>query len=229
MWQKQISQPNSSPFLDGELSASGRVVECTVRLASRTLGCRGRATFRTYGSCTIRAAACMTTERCNRTWMGARKCSCSAPWILMPWCFNTMASVATVLSLSLKTKLKWSSWVDYSVKSMLFNKAFLTWLLIGWRSCNQPVICQVWKSLLTNMHSQVPDNTRHIMFVRWTPTLKYVLARFYLIWSISWMWTIWTPWLLASPCHQQPWYWLDNIARHLKDFTCITSVWGNGI
>ena len=28
----------------------------------------------------------------------------------------------------------------------------LTWLLIGWRLCCQPIGCQVWKSLLTNMY-----------------------------------------------------------------------------
>ena len=31
------------------------------------------------------------------------------------------------------------------------NADFLTWLLIGWRLCCQPIRCQVWKSLLTNM------------------------------------------------------------------------------
>ena len=35
--------------------------------------------------------------------------------------------------------------------SMLVNKDFLTWLLIGWRLCCQPIRCQVWKPLLTNM------------------------------------------------------------------------------
>ena len=49
-----------------------------------------------------------------------------------------------------------SSWAgSYSVKSMLnsllVNKDFLTWLLIGWRLCCQPIRCQVWKYLLTNM------------------------------------------------------------------------------
>ena len=37
------------------------------------------------------------------------------------------------------------------LNSMLVNKDFLTWLLIGWRLCCQPIRCQVWKSLLTNM------------------------------------------------------------------------------
>ena len=43
--------------------------------------------------------------------------------------------------------------LDYYVKSMLnsmlINKDFLTWLLIGWRLCCQPIRCQVWKPLLT--------------------------------------------------------------------------------
>ena len=43
----------------------------------------------------------------------------------------------------------------YQVKSVLsptlVNTDFLTWLLIGWRLCCQPIRCQVWKSLLTNM------------------------------------------------------------------------------
>ena len=34
---------------------------------------------------------------------------------------------------------------------MLVNKDFLTWLLIGWQLCCQPIRCQVWKSLLINM------------------------------------------------------------------------------
>ena len=37
------------------------------------------------------------------------------------------------------------------LNSMLVNKDFLTWLLIGWRLCCQPIRCQVWKSLFTNM------------------------------------------------------------------------------
>ena len=37
------------------------------------------------------------------------------------------------------------------LNSMLVNKDFLTWLLIGWQLCCQPIRCQVWKSLLTNM------------------------------------------------------------------------------
>ena len=45
--------------------------------------------------------------------------------------------------------------MDYEVKStlnsMLVNKDFLTWLLIGWWLCSQSIRCQVWKSLLTNM------------------------------------------------------------------------------
>ena len=37
------------------------------------------------------------------------------------------------------------------LNSMLVDKDFLTWLLIGWRLCCQPIRCQVWKFLLTNM------------------------------------------------------------------------------
>ena len=41
------------------------------------------------------------------------------------------------------------------VKSMLnyvlVTKDFLTWLLVGWRLGSQPIRCQVWKYLLTNM------------------------------------------------------------------------------
>ena len=36
---------------------------------------------------------------------------------------------------------------------MLVNKDFLTWLLIGWQLCCQPIRCQVWKSLLTNIRT----------------------------------------------------------------------------
>ena len=42
-------------------------------------------------------------------------------------------------------------WVKFMLNSMLVNKDFLTWHLIGWRQCCQPIRCQVWKSLLTNM------------------------------------------------------------------------------
>ena len=37
------------------------------------------------------------------------------------------------------------------LNSMLVNMDFLTWLLIGWRLCCQPIRCPVLKSLLTNM------------------------------------------------------------------------------
>ena len=36
------------------------------------------------------------------------------------------------------------------LNSMLVNKDFLTWLLIVWRLCCQPIRCNVWKSLLTH-------------------------------------------------------------------------------
>ena len=34
---------------------------------------------------------------------------------------------------------------------MLIIKDFLTWPLIGWQLCCQPIRCQLWKSLLTKM------------------------------------------------------------------------------
>ena len=37
------------------------------------------------------------------------------------------------------------------LKSMLVNKDFLTWLLIGWHLSSQSVKWQVWKSLVTNL------------------------------------------------------------------------------
>ena len=37
------------------------------------------------------------------------------------------------------------------LKSMLVNKNFQTWLLIGWQLCCQPIQSQVWKSVLNNM------------------------------------------------------------------------------
>ena len=42
-------------------------------------------------------------------------------------------------------------WVNSMLNSMLVNKDFLTLPLIGWQLCCQPIRCQVWKSLLTNM------------------------------------------------------------------------------
>ena len=49
--------------------------------------------------------------------------------------------------------------------------------------------------------------------------------------SISWLLM---PWLLTSPGHQQPWYWLCRICRSWsylrKDFiTSVKSMWSNGI
>ena len=34
----------------------------------------------------------------------------------------------------------------WMLKPMLVKKNFLTWLLIGWWLCHQPIQCQVWKS-----------------------------------------------------------------------------------
>ena len=46
-----------------------------------------------------------------------------------------------------------------------------------------------------------------------------------LSWSISWLLM---PWLLPSPGHQQPWYWLWRIGRSLsylrKDFNCLSHI-----
>ena len=39
--------------------------------------------------------------------------------------------------------------VKSMLTSMLVNKDFLTWLLIGWRLCCQPIRCHVWTYLLT--------------------------------------------------------------------------------
>ena len=41
------------------------------------------------------------------------------------------------------------------LNSMLANKDFLTWLLIGWRLCCQPIRCQVWISLPINMEFDI--------------------------------------------------------------------------
>ena len=41
--------------------------------------------------------------------------------------------------------------VKSMLNSMLINKDLLTWLLISWRLCYQPIRCQVWNSLSTNM------------------------------------------------------------------------------
>ena len=38
------------------------------------------------------------------------------------------------------------------LNSMSVNNDFLTWLLIGWRLCCQPIRCLVWKLLFTNIH-----------------------------------------------------------------------------
>ena len=41
--------------------------------------------------------------------------------------------------------------VKSMLNSMLVNKDFLTWCLIGWRLCCHLVRCQILESLLTNM------------------------------------------------------------------------------
>ena len=42
--------------------------------------------------------------------------------------------------------------VKSMLNSMLVNKDFPTWRLIGWRLCCQVIRCQVWTSLLANMN-----------------------------------------------------------------------------
>ena len=64
------------------------------------------------------------------------------------------------------------------LKSMLVNKDFLTWLLIGWRFCSQPIRCQFWKFLLTNIDFNILV-TRSLKYVLWLAGssgyhLKYV-------------------------------------------------------
>ena len=42
--------------------------------------------------------------------------------------------------------------VKFMLNSMLVNKDFLTWFLIGWRLCCQSIRCHFWKSLLMNIY-----------------------------------------------------------------------------
>ena len=50
------------------------------------------------------------------------------------------------------------------LNSMLFNKDFLTLLLIGWRLCCQPIRCHVWKLLLTNMDFNMEISSYPVVF-----------------------------------------------------------------
>ena len=47
--------------------------------------------------------------------------------------------------------LNWTTHLFVNTQQGFFNKDFSTWLLIGRRLSCQPIRCQVWKSLLTNM------------------------------------------------------------------------------
>ena len=66
----------------------------------------------------------------------------------------------------------WLAWgggnsVKSILKSMLINKDFLTWLLIGWRLCCQPIRCQAWKSVFTNMDFHIPRSLNELCNWRW--------------------------------------------------------------
>ena len=63
--------------------------------------------------------------------------------------------------------------LDYQVKtmlkSMLVNNDFLTWFLIGWWLCCQPISCQVWKSCkrtwIFNMNENVSVTQAPALFL----------------------------------------------------------------
>ena len=49
----------------------------------------------------------------------------------------------------------WNTKIKSLLKSILVNKDFLTWHLIGWQLCCQPIRCQVGKALLTNINFNI--------------------------------------------------------------------------
>ena len=72
------------------------------------------------------------------------------------------------------------------LKSMLVNKDFQTWHLIGWRLCCQPIRYQVWKSLLEAMFENPCKLTWNLTWILlnnprpWAASgvLCYMAARF---------------------------------------------------
>ena len=70
---------------------------------------------------------------------------------------------------------------------MLVNKDFLTWLLIVWRLCHQPIRCQVWKYLLTNIPLVYNDlfSTYHKQMKAWVEINRSPCRHVYVILEAS--------------------------------------------
>ena len=66
------------------------------------------------------------------------------------WTFITSQWIPTGFII---TQLLWSNKITEKIKtklkSMVDNKEFLKWLLIGWQLCCQPIRSHIWKFLLT--------------------------------------------------------------------------------
>ena len=60
---------------------------------------------------------------------------------------------------------------------MLVSKDFLTWLLIGWRLCCQPIRCQVWKYLLNNQ-VVADSNFKYVLEIKDVPKFKDARTKF---------------------------------------------------
>ena len=83
----------------------------------------------------------------------------------------------------------------------------------------QPSITKIsWQISFLKFHSNLPEANELTLNVRGPSILG--LTR-----SISWLLM---PWLLTSPGHQQPWYWLCKIGRFLsylrKDFNYLCRI-----
>ena len=109
-------------------------------------------------------------------------------------------------------------YVKYMLKFILVSKNFLTWLLIGWQLCCQPIRCQVWKSLLTNMdfNKEMSQKSRPQM-------LKASISHLFL--SASDIHIVHL--LLQSPLTECAWTDYLNITKYFKAQTFVATMqWG---
>ena len=89
------------------------------------------------------------------------------------------------------------------LKLLLAVGNLLTWHLIGWQHSCQPIIIYVRLLLLANrdglcqQHQPLYMTSVHSSYLGLTRSISWLLM----------------PWLLTSPGHQQPWYWLCKICR----------------
>ena len=75
----------------------------------------------------------------STNWYKGRK---NKYWYFFVWKFGFWPGEVMEKSWNFFLRFLW----EPCLKSMIFNKDFLTWLLSGWQLCFQPIKCLVWKS-----------------------------------------------------------------------------------